>query len=208
MRQLIYVPIVHTIADLGSRRDSLKQDFIREFGAELWAKSCEVIEEVWDGISAKLLSLPLPWERVRIYQDGLPVSGRELEIAGEVAAQESRNYRLVLELVQRGGTLMGTESPALLRREYTYIERIAQAETETEREEAKRSYEAESAEILGARDAFIAKRIAETLKEGEVGIIFLGLLHQVDRLLPEDIELEYLIDRLPLWVVRSGPHAA
>lgn len=192
---------------MGSRGEALKQDFISEFGAELWAKSRGVIEEVWEGISAKLFSLPLAWEQVRIYQDGLPVSGRELEIAREVAAQGSENYQLVLDLVRRGARLVGTESPELLRRERTSNLRIAQAETETEKEEAKRCYEAESAEILGLRDAFIAHRIAETLKEGEVGILFLGLLHQVDRLLPQEIQVKYLIDRLPLWVARSGTHA-
>jgi hypothetical protein len=33
--------------------------------------------------------------------------------------------------------------------------------------------------LLKARDAFIARRIAETLQEGETGVIFLGALHQL-----------------------------
>jgi hypothetical protein len=199
MRRLIYVPIVHTMVDMGSTAETLRQESIRRFGAERWAESRRVIDEVWEGIRAKLLGLKLSWERVRIYQDGLPVSGRELEIARDVAAQGSKNYQIVIELVQRGATLMGTESPELLTQEYTHITRIAETQTDAEREEATRSYATESAEILRARDAFIVLRIAETLEEGEVGLLFLGMMHEVDRLLPEGIQVEFLIDRLPLW---------
>ena len=203
MRRLIYVPIIHTMVDMGSRAEALRQEYIRGFGAERWALSRRVIEEVWEGIQAKLLALTLPWERVRIYQDGLPVSGKELEIAREVAAQGSKNYQIVMELVRRGARLMGTESPELLIREYTHIKRITEAQTDAERDKAKRSYAAESAEILKQRDAFIARRIAETLEEGEVGLLFLGMVHEVDRLLPEEIQVGYLIDRLPLREVEE-----
>ena len=203
MRRLIYVPIVHTMVDMGSRAEALKQESIRRFGAERWAKSRRVIEEVWEGARAKLLALALPWERVKIYQDGLPVSGRELEIAREVAARGSKNYQLVIEVVRRGARLMGTESPELLSQEYGHIKRIAEAQTDAEREEAKRSYAAESTKILKGRDAFITRQIIKTLEEGEVGLLFLGMLHEVDRLLPEAIQVEYLIDRLPLREVEE-----
>ena len=203
MRRLIYVPIIHTMVDMGSRADALRQEYIRRFGVERWERSRQVIEEVWEGIREKLLALTLPWERVRMYQDGLPVSGRELEMARDVAAQGSKNYQIVMELVRRGAKLMGTESPELLIREYTHIKRIADAKTDAEREEARRRYAAESAEILKARDTFIARRIAETLEEGEVGLLFLGMQHEVDRLLPGGIQVEFLIDRLPLREVEE-----
>jgi len=203
MRRLIYVPIIHTMVDMGSKGEALKQESIRRFGFERWERSRRVIDEIWEGIRARILALDLPWERVSIYQDGLPVSGRELEIASEVAAQGSRNYQLILELVQRGATLVGTESPELLTREYTHIKRIAEARTDAEREEAGRRYATESAEILKERDTFIARRIAETLEEGKVGLLFLGMLHEVDRLLPEGIRPEFLIDRIPLKVMED-----
>jgi hypothetical protein len=191
------------MVDMGSRAEALKQESIRRFGAERWAKSRRVIDEVWEGIRVRLQTLTLSWERVRIYQDGLPVSGMELNIAREVAARGSKNYQLVMELVERGAMLMGTESPELLIREYTHIKRIAEAQTDAEREEARQRYAAESAEILKQRDAFIARRIAETLEGGEVGLLFLGMLHEVDRLLPEEIQVEFLIDRLPLREVEE-----
>lgn len=198
MRRLIYVPIIHTMVDMGSQAEALKQEYLRRFTVERWERSRQLIEEIWEGIKTRLLALDLPWDRVRIYQDGLPVSGKELEIARDVASQGSKNYQIVLELVRRGARLMGTESPELLTREYAHIKRVAEALTDADREEARQKYGAEGAEILEERDAFIARRIAETLEEGEVGLLFLGMLHEVDRLLPGGIQVEFLIDRLPL----------
>jgi len=43
--------------------------------------------------------------------------------------------------------------------------------------------------LLAKRDAFIAQRINQTLGEGEFGILFVGLLHNVHRGLLPDIEL-------------------
>lgn len=197
-RWLLYVPIIHTMVDMGSGGEALKQEHLRRIGVDGWEWHRQVIEEIWDGIRARLLALELPWERVRIYQDGLPVSGKELEIAQDVAARGSKNYQIVTELVRRGARLMGTESPELLTREYTLVRRIAEAKTEGEREQARRKYAAEGAEILRDRDAFIARRIVETLAEGEVGLLFLGMMHEVDRLLPEGVQVKFLIDRLPL----------
>ena len=203
MRRLIYVPIIHTMPDMGSKSEALRQESIRRFGVEGWERSRRVIDDVWEGIRAKLLIRNLPWERVKIYQDVLPVSGKELEIAREVAAQGSKNYQIVLELVDKGAKLIGTESPELLLREYAHVKQLAEAQTDAEREKAKWSYAAESAEILKARDTFIAQRIAETLEEGEVGLLFLGMMHEVDRLLPEEIQVEFLFDRLPLREVEE-----
>ena len=200
-RRLIYVPIIHDLADMGTKAEPLKQAFIGRFGNERWERHRAVIAEVWGGIRRKLLNRELPWDRVRIYQDGLPVSGRELEIARDVAAQGSQNYRLVLELVGKGATLMGTESPDLLLQEYRLITRMVTAHPLAEPDTASPDSRAEARELLRARDAYIAHRVSDTLGEAGVGVLFLGMMHQVDQLLPTDIAVEFLIDRLPLWEV-------
>ena len=193
MRTLIYVPIVHTMADMGSEAEALMQEAIKRYGRRRWRRSRQAIDAIWEGIKERLLSLNLDYPRVRIYQDGLSVSGRELEIAKEVAGKGSKNYALVVELVERGATLEGTESPDLLLEEYQAIKRITQAKDEAERKAAEAQYAQESARILRERDAFIARRIDETLQEGEVGLLFIGILHRVDQLLPKDIEVNYLL---------------
>jgi len=197
MRRLIYIPIVHTMADMGSEAEALKEGYIQRYGEARWSRSRQVIEEIWDGIRARLFDMNLDYQKLRIYQDGLPVCGREVEIAREVAGKGSQNYALVLELVERGATLEGTEDPALLVEEYHSITSLARAKGQAEREAAEAQYAQESARILNERDRFISRRIDETLKEGETGVLFLGMLHQVDKLLPKDIQVNYLIHRLP-----------
>lgn len=198
MRKLLYVPIVHSVADMGSKAEPLKQRFVERFGAERWSDRRELIEELWQGIRERLLAQDLPWQKVRLYQDGLPVCGRELEIVRQVAAQGSRNYGLVLELIDKGARLEGTEEPALLRREYELISAVASADEEGTRTRARDQYAEEGPKILKARDEFIGRRIDQTLGEREVGVLFVGVLHEVDRFLPKNIRVRYLIHRLRL----------
>jgi len=39
MRRLIYVPIVHTMADMGSEAEALKQESIKRYGRRRWRRS-------------------------------------------------------------------------------------------------------------------------------------------------------------------------
>ncbi len=222
MRRLIYVPIVHTAADMGSQAGALEREHVRRHGRGGWIRTRRLVGEVWEGLRTCLLALDLDYRRVRIYQDGLPVCGRELDIVREVAQGGSRNYALILELLDRGAVVEGTESPGLLREEYERIRSAmpngpvrrppsaslgsgggpiptgksgAQAESQAREDDAR-----ESERILRQRDEFIGRRIDESLKEGEVGILFIGLMHRVDRYLPPDVEVQYLIHRLPFHI--------
>ncbi len=203
MRKLIYIPIIHTMVDMGSQAETLKREYLKRYGRQGWSRSRQAINHVWTGIRKRVLALELDFTKVRIYQDGLPVCGRELEIALEVASKGSRNYELIMELLKRGAKLEGTENPDLILKEHELIKSLAQARDETEREVARETHTKESARILKQRDEFISQRINDTLKDGEVGILFMGLMHRVDKLLPKDIEVSYLIYRLPFQYGRN-----
>jgi len=218
MRKLIYVPIVHTTADMGSQAEALEREHVRRHGRGEWARTRRLIDEVWEGLRTRLLALALDYRGVRIYQDGLPVCGRELDIVREVAQAGSRNYALILELLDRGAMLEGTESPDLLREEYERIRSAIPKESVTRGrmqtgesasaglpDQAREESARESERILRQRDEFIGRRIDETLKEGEVGILFIGLMHRVDRFLPRDVEVQYLIHRLPFHIPPGEP---
>jgi len=41
-------------------------------------------------------------------------------------------------------------------------------------------------------------------EEGETGILFAGMAHQVDKYLPKDIHISYLIFRLPFSKLRPA----
>jgi hypothetical protein len=52
-----------------------------------------------------------------------------------------------------------------------------------------------SRSLLERRDRYIATRISETLGTGDTGIVFLGFLHSLERLLARDIRLQYPFGR-------------
>ena len=114
MRQLIVIPIVHTPADLGSQQDRAREAYIARYGAQQWDQHLEMLAQLWHTIRQRVLALPVDFTTVRLYQDGLPICGYELAIVETLAAAGSSNHQLLLELVNRGAMLMGTEDPALL----------------------------------------------------------------------------------------------
>ncbi len=197
MRALIYVPIVHSEVDLGSMATELKQRFAEAFGEAEWTRRHSSVEAMWDGLRNKLFALPLSWERTRVYQDGLPVCGRESAIVHELAAKGGRNHQLLVELMERGALLMGTEDPALMLAEYRRIPKLLQAAKRQAPDAVVAALREEGEAILRQRDAFIARRIDTTLQEGETGILFLGLLHRVDELLEGKFDVRHLIHNLP-----------
>ncbi len=197
MRALIYIPIVHSEVDLGTMAGEVRRRFEETFGAAEWTRRFASVDAMWDGLRAKLRALPLAGPQTRLYQDGLPVCGRESEISRDLAAQGSRNHQLLVELMERGASLMGTESPELMVREYRRIQQLVQASRSHAPDSLLEELKREGETLLHERDVFIAERIDATLREGETGILFLGLLHRVDELLDGKLEVRQLIHSLP-----------
>jgi len=191
-RTLIYFPIVHTAADMGALRESVQQATLRKFGRKTLKRKTDLINELWEKIGNKIEELALNYENVRLYEDGLPICGKESKIVSELAEAGSPNHRLLLRLVERGAKLMGTESSELLMKEYGLIKQmmidgtirgIGKISSSSTRRLGK--------EILIKRDRFIADRIAQTLWPGETGMLFLGALHEFEGRLPKDIRVVY-----------------
>ncbi len=197
MRALIYVPIVHSEVDLGSMAGEVRRQFQEAFGAEEWNHRGALLDAMWDGLSAKLFALPLRWPSTRIYQDGLPICGREPEIVRDLAGKGSRNHQLLADLMGRGAALMGTENPELMLAEYRRTQEVMKAAKERAPDAVVAELKREGEALLGQRDAFVARRIDETLADGETGILFIGLLHRVDEFLDGKFEVRHLIHSLP-----------
>ncbi len=172
--------------------EQTRQDYVSRYGQAKWIKHRQSIEDVWLGIQKIIQSLNLPHASVRLYQDGLPICGKEEDIVKDVAAQGSKNHKLLLELMSSGCRLMGTEDPALLLQEYQLHQGArseAAPEQKSQREERSRA-------LIQARDKFIAGRINATLLAGEIGLLFLGLAHAVETLLDADILVRQLLPSL------------
>lgn len=185
-RTLIYFPIVHTQTDMGALKESVAQATLKKVGRAGLARKTAAIDQMWTDIEGAVDALALSFDRVRLYQDGLPVCGREAEIVTELAQAGSRNHQLLLRLMAQGAVLMGTEEGDLLVQEY----QLARQSLTTRPPRAAglaAQQQALSQALLQRRDQFIARRINETLKNGETGILFLGMLHSLERHLHPDV---------------------
>ncbi|MBU4270883.1 MAG: hypothetical protein KKE86_07370 [Planctomycetes bacterium] len=200
MRRLIHIPIIHNSADLGSLSELVQAHYGKIFGETSWNQREQVVKALWTDIEANLDALRLDARKTRIYQDGLPICGFEEKIVRELARAGSSNHQLILRLLDRGAVLMGTEDSQLLMEEYEIQKhRLAQKEAESS---TRAEQEKQTDRVLKERDSFIAKRIAATLKEGGVGLLFLGALHSMDELRSTDIRVETLGDSLHKTVRR------
>lgn len=190
-RTLIYIPIIHTQADMGALARSVRRVTVQKLGRRAWKRNVDVIEQMWAEICRTVEGWKLPWENVRLYQDGLPRCEREAEIVTELAGAGSPNHRLLLSLMKRGATLVGTESPDLLLEEYRLVQQILAAKDPEEAARVEARHEARSRSLLAQRDQYIAGRINESLRAGETGLLFLGMLHSLDSRLAKDIRVTY-----------------
>jgi hypothetical protein len=177
--------------------DEIRRRFQEVFGADEWIRRFASVEAMWDGLHHKLGALALPWSRTRLFQDGLPVCGHERKIVEELATKGSHNHKILLALIEKGATLMGTERAELLVKEYRRIQRLVQVSREGAPDGLLEELRREGDQSLRDRDAFIAERIDTSLEEGETGILFLGLLHRVDELLEGRFEVRHVIHSLP-----------
>jgi hypothetical protein len=193
-RTLIYFPIIHTQADMGALRESVARVTREKLGRAGVTRKARAIARVWGQIEGAIDALDLPMTQVRLYQDGLPVCGREAEIVTELAQAGSRNHQLLQRLMAQGAILMGTESADLLVQEYQLAQKSLTGHPPRPAEAAAQR-RALSASLLQRRDQFIAQRINDTLQPGETGILFLGMLHAVERYLPRDIKVIYPLPR-------------
>jgi hypothetical protein len=147
------------------------------------------VNNFWTEIERATENLAPPYERVRIYQDGLPVCGRELEIVTDLAQAGSRNHQLLLKLKQKGAVLMGTEAAELLVEEYQLVKQVFAEEMS--RGSARQAAQGKTLQdsLLQRRDRFIGRRISQTLLSGETGLLFVGMLHCVEPWLDQDIQV-------------------
>jgi len=193
MRTLIYVPVIHTSADLGSIAKDVTKRGITHLGEEVWATHRKAVEGFWDAISHYFDSIDV--NGMKIYQDGMVADGEVGEkIVQETAKAGSRNYQLVSRLLKRGALLIKTEDFKLVKEEYNRLLAITQAKSVTRRIAALIKYKLAKSRLLDQRDDFIAERIEQSLKPGEKGIIFIGASHKIKKRLPTNIEIKELKD--------------
>ncbi len=176
---------------MGALREQVHQAGLQKIGRTALRRKTNAIDQIWTKIEKAMDQLNFSYESVRLYQDGLPVCGREAEIVKDLATGGSRNHILLLRLMEKGATIMGTESGELLVDEYKIYRQILASANPPQPARMEVRQKGLSHSLLKRRDQYIADRIDNTLCQGETGILFLGMLHSLENLLKEDIRLKY-----------------
>src|SRR3989339_409405 len=177
-RHLIIIPIIHTLADWGSLGSR------KVFDEEIEARKTQY----WQDVSEYVRNLPLDFSELRVYQDGLRDTSAE-EVARSVDKIQTINYELLRWLRNKGAHTMGTESLPLLLQGFRALQIFLNAPEEEQKQAALLEYRKVSARITKKRDGYIAQRIRDTLPEDGRGILFIGLAHEVKRLLEQEMEV-------------------
>ncbi|MBI2865697.1 MAG: hypothetical protein HYX94_14205 [Chloroflexi bacterium] len=180
-RTLIYIPIIHTEDDMGNLGRRLPPDTARR----------KLKQDRWGQIQERVKSLSIDWTTAKVYQDGLPDA--EVQIVNRILTEvPGPNYDLLRWLVANGAELVGTESPALIKEEYDHLQAVLVATSARAKSEARRVYADRAGALLFERDAYIARRIAQTLPPNGTALLFLGRAHRLTDHLPPDIEIKYV----------------
>ena len=193
MRTLIYVPIVHTSADLGSLAKEVAKRGIADLGEEIWKEHRRTVDGFWDALIDYFESIDV--SGIKIYQDGM-VAEDEIgqKIVEEGLKAGSRNYELVSSLLKRGAFLVKTEDFKLVKKEHDRLLEITQATTIIAKFLSFIRYKLIKNTLLNKRDSFIVRRINETLNQGEKGVLFIGAYHNIKRRLPKNIQIREIKD--------------
>lgn len=187
MRKLIYIPILHSSADMGSIASNLESRGSAMVGTEGWEKHKETISKFWESITKYFKSLKV--KDFQIYQDGLLADGElGMKVVNNAAQKGSKNYQIIKGLVSEGAKIVKTEDMKLVMKEIEVIKAMASSDSKLKRLASALQYKLLKNKLLKERDKFIANRINNTLvKEG---IIFIGAYHNIIPLLDQDIEIK------------------
>jgi len=189
MKKLLYVPIIHMEADLGSVAPIIDQRSSQMCGRERWNQHKKAVSSFWDSI-ANYFDRLSP-SNLKIYQDGLMIDGKlGKKIVEEGVKKGSKNYQILLRLMEKGAEIRKTEDIHLLKKEYDSLIKLSQTKSPIEKTLAYIGYKLRKNPLMEKRDKFIAERINETLKDGEIGVLFIGVHHNVLPQISQDIIIQ------------------
>ncbi len=187
MRRLLLIPIVHSAADMGDAGVALAGKSAALAGVRRWGLHQRTVEGFWNSATAYLNRFDA--QLLKVYQDGLPADGQVgMRIVEEAARRGSRNYMVVLDLLSKGAELRRTEDLVLLWHERENLLTMMQPDRPTATD--AELYQSRRDQLLRERDRHIAQTISSTLKEGEIGVLFIGAHHNVAPSLANDISVE------------------
>jgi hypothetical protein len=183
MRTIFIIPKMFTEEELRRVASELPDDFAQKQ------------KEFWEYVRDRLNTQ----RNVRkLYYDSLVISEREkaLEL---IRQNHAECYNLVEQFVQAGATLEATEDPILIQEALSWASMLHEGKTDFATQEML-------VKNMIDRDKYIARRISESLKQEESGILFLAPARRIDEYLPSDMRVIKIqpfdpADYLNSWIV-------
>lgn len=193
-RGLYYIPMLHTKEELGELKETLTEAHKSLFGAKQTEVLFKEIKEYW-GLVAERIEKVAFYERetaspLHIFVDSLPNGTEDLiqkTVQSLIASGEIPAYQIIAKLQAAGAKVHGTEDLEWLIKEVNYWKAVVGRERLRNPQEEK--------ELLENRDKAIIDRINEVVPQEEIGILFIGRMHNVVKPLtqpPYNFEIIYL----------------
>jgi len=175
-------------ADLGEVASELNRRGRVLFGKQDWRSHKETVLGFWNCIAQYFDAVEV--QNFRIYQDGLVADGEMgQKIVTEGVKSGSKNYEIVLKLINHGARLVKTENFSLVKKEYDYLIKITRSRLLLKKIVNTLIYKLHKNNLLKQRDNFITQTINRTLKHDETGDLFLGAHHEIVDKLQKDIQV-------------------
>ena len=207
MRKLFYIPIVHNQADLGSSVSQLSSEGEEKYGKDAWQNHIKSVDISWNNLEFEIYKQigGIPFDKIKIYQDGLPIIGEiGIKIIKDASDKGSINYKIIDNLISKGANIELAENKDLLIKEYNLITDIIKSDTIDSKLKAYAMYQAMSEQLLLDRDKYISNQINLTLND--VGIAFFGAAHFIIDKLDSDIEvviINMFKDQISLKIIQK-----
>jgi hypothetical protein len=192
MKTLTIVFMIHTLKELGSLREKVKEAEVRKRGVAGAEEFFGEVEQYWHEVARTVhetyLGVPDGAKNLCIFIDALPNVHDDIvqKIVADLTDQKIPAYLVSHTLQEAGAKVYGTEDAKLLLEEYAIWTKAAQGE---------KADPWALEDLLLKRDHAIAKRIDEVIPEGGLGLLFIGRAHNVEKeleKLPTAFRLVYL----------------
>ena len=153
------------------------------------------VKAQWERIKHWNSKLPSDLAGLNVYCEGLSVASSKAELLQHIE-HHSKGACLenaIWDLLCRGAEIQATEDQFQYEC-HGYLLDLKRLVEELPRSDLKErivsALEVGFTHVLEARDRSVARRIGRTLKAGEVGILYVGADHEVEKSLPKRIKVE------------------
>jgi hypothetical protein len=188
MRTLIYIPIVPSIAEVGTLEKEAKRKSITSAVENNWQMHINTVNGYWSAIESYFENISCYIPGIKIYLDAMFFERTtSFKFLDQQINTGNRNSEIVSKLIDQGAILIKTEEFKMSQDEGDEFQNVLISKSIIQRLILLLRYNFSHRIFLKKRDQSIAKTIDETLHQKETGILFIGVYNKVMNRLAKDI---------------------